>query len=682
MIARSARWLGPRCCWLLLVELSLGQSAVAPAARSAEEPITLVSLLERMCDRNVLYRPAPPRERCVQFSSYDRSCIRDAKVPEAWYANDDRGHYLRVDERDGQKEHVLVDCAGPGYLARLWSANPSGMLHFDVDGERVWSIDFGALCRGEIEGVPAPLAAMCARGGNVYLPIPFAKQLTVSATDGSLYYLCDVVELPSERKVVPFSAQSLAAAGVRGAVATACKEMQRTVATPARDSASGRAGLGRIGQSVTIPNDRCVQRMRIALPQLAAGSGGMWQHLENVVLVVRCGDEETLRLPLRSFAGAGPDWAPVANRCLSVREGMIDSWFAMPMPDGGSITLEGAAELGERAPSFLQVEHEVLDIAEPLLFRASYHIVRDQPTRPFSDHVVLDAKGGSGRFVGCSLLVRNPTRIWWGEGDEKIWVDGESFPSWFGTGTEDYFGYAWCDPTPFQAPHHGQVSCEGPMNYGFTQLHRLHLLDSIPFQRSLRFEFERWHWVKDTTIDYETVAYWYGAAGAASGLPALPPLAERRLARLPQPEMFVAKDAIEGELLPVLRCTGGRNEVQNLAFFDGDFSRDAHRWWRDGKPGDELVLELPVAKAGRYRLTVAMTKANDFGIVQLYRGDQKLGEPFDGYTKDVSPSGPLVVGEFEFEPGDALRLVLVGRNPKAKPNHMVGLDYLRLEAVQ
>lgn len=32
---------------------------------------------------------------------------------------------------------------------------------------------------------------------------------------------------------------------------------------------------------------------------------------------------------------------------------------------------------------------------------------------------------------------------WWGEGDEKLFVDGEKFPSTFGTGSEDYVGYAW-----------------------------------------------------------------------------------------------------------------------------------------------------------------------------------------------------------------------------------------------
>ena len=65
------------------------------------------------------------------------------------------------------------------------------------------------------------------------------------------------------------------------------------------------------------------------------------------------------------------------------------------------------------------------------------------PTRPFRDWHVAGIQG-QGHLVGTVLDVENPpAAAWWGEGDEKIYVDGEAFPSLFGTGTEDYFGYAW-----------------------------------------------------------------------------------------------------------------------------------------------------------------------------------------------------------------------------------------------
>ena len=48
---------------------------------------------------------------------------------------------------------------------------------------------------------------------------------------------------------------------------------------------------------------------------------------------------------------------------------------------------------------------------------------------------------GRGVYAGDTLVIHNSGQRWWGEGDEKIYLDGESFPSHFGTGTEDYYGY-------------------------------------------------------------------------------------------------------------------------------------------------------------------------------------------------------------------------------------------------
>ena len=45
--------------------------------------------------------------------------------------------------------------------------------------------------------------------------------------------------------------------------------------------------------------------------------------------------------------------------------------------------------------------------------------------------------------VGDTLALHNGAAAWWGEGDEKIFVDGETFPSHFGTGSEDYYGYSF-----------------------------------------------------------------------------------------------------------------------------------------------------------------------------------------------------------------------------------------------
>lgn len=644
------------------------------AGAKAQQALAFPDLLRRLVDPSWLLLPPATAERCVQRSSFDRGALRGPGDTAAWHANNDRGHYVRVVTRDGHPEHVLAESSGPGCIARIWSANPSGTLHFDIDGARVWSVDFALLCSGKLDSVPEPLAGMRSRGGNCYLPIPYQKSLVVSCTAADLYYAVDIVQFAAGTVVPSFSARLLV-------------ENAPAIAAVATEMLVGSLPLAVFTDSpapaaVKVPEPAVVTVLNVFAHRRDA-QASFGRAVAGVRLVVREGDESLVDVPLAAFFATGSNWHPWESHLLVVHgEGATSRW-PMPLPRGGHIELVGA----EGAAGFdlgLLIRTQPLPPApgEPLRFRASYHQQKAIPTRPFRDHVVLDAKG-QGRFVGCSLLVRNPSKIWWGEGDEKFTVDGEAFPSWFGTGTEDYFGYAWCDPTPFQAPFHAQVECQGPMNFGFTQLHRTHMLDSVPFQNSFRFDLEVWHWVESASIDYATVAYWYGGAGATSGLPPVPPLVERELPRLELPPRFVAERALEGEALRVVSCSGGNHEVQDLSIFERTFSQDAHRWWRDGKVGDALVLAVPVAVAGRYRVTAGFVMADDFAIVQCSLAGQALGAPFDGYAERVSSSGPRELGVLELPVGDAeLRLQITGKHGQAKASHMVGLDYLQLEAMR
>ena len=125
----------------------------------------------------------------------------------------------------------------------------------------------------------------------------------------------------------------------------------------------------------------------------------------------------------------------------------------------------------------------------------------------------LDAVKGKGVLVGTMVFVDNPSTYkacpWWGEGDEKIWVDGEAFPSVFGTGSEDYFNYAWSRPEPFSWPFCAQPSGVGNLSVGKSANFRWRALDAVPFARSLRFDMEMWHWDKKCRVGYDSVSWRY-----------------------------------------------------------------------------------------------------------------------------------------------------------------------------
>jgi hypothetical protein len=139
-------------------------------------------------------------------------------------------------------------------------------------------------------------------------------------------------------------------------------------------------------------------------------------------------------------------------------------------------------------------------------FHCKWH--RDTETLPkdrFPDWIMLKTQG-RGRFCGVMLHVWNPRGGWWGEGDEKFFVDGEKFPSTFGTGSEDYFGYAWCCPALFQRPYHAQTMTE--QNRGHQSVLRWHIGDNVPFTTSFEGDIEKYDH-PGPGVKYAATGFWY-----------------------------------------------------------------------------------------------------------------------------------------------------------------------------
>ena len=106
----------------------------------------------------------------------------------------------------------------------------------------------------------------------------------------------------------------------------------------------------------------------------------------------------------------------------------------------------------------------------------------------------------------------------------------------------------------------------------------------------------------------------------------------------------------------------------------------SHLWWTGAKPGDKLDLAVPVEKAGTYRLKMQLTKAVDYGIVQLSLDGKKLGEPDRPLQQRRRPHRRPRLGTHELTQGEhKLTVEIVGANDKAVKTYMFGLDYVKLE---
>jgi len=150
------------------------------------------------------------------------------------------------------------------------------------------------------------------------------------------------------------------------------------------------------------------------------------------------------------------------------------------------------------------------------------------------NYVILEAEG-KGHYVGCHLDVdcfARTKNAWWGEGDDMIFIDGESWPPRLhGTGSEDYFDTAYCPRQEFCTPYHGLTVYSGTKEWpwqGKNSLYRYHIEDPICFERSIRVTIEHGH-ANNLNNDYSSTAYWYQTEPHRPFPPLLP--VEERLPR-------------------------------------------------------------------------------------------------------------------------------------------------------
>ncbi len=655
------------------------------ASAAGGEPVRFVSLLEEMTDLAALARWPEPAFACRQFSSYDRRS-RTPDDPDGWFANQDVDHFLRTEVHDGRTEYVMMEAEGPGAIVRIWSANPRGTLRIYLDGgdEPVIEAPMTDLLSGRYPGVPEPIAHLVSKGWNCYLPIPYEKSCKVTSDERGFYYHVDYRTYKRGTKVKSFQPDDLKRHRSRvEAVARMLADPETARHPAARRLREAVEHGGARGWHALVAGERYLWQTPRQGPGAIVGLHAAVRGpdaervLRQTVLRIWFDGERTVAVPLGDFFGTAPGANPYRSLPLEVDEaGDLWSWWVMPFERRARL------ELRNEGPATVQVQLHVAVVPwawddRSMHFRADWRAEFDAPVRPMRDWNYLTA-AGQGVLVGAAFHIANPVPQWWGEGDEKIRVDDEPFPSFFGTGTEDYYGYAWCWTELFAHAYHAQTRCDGPRNYGHTSVNRWHILDRIPFRRSLKFDMELWHWNEKARVALSATTYWYARPGAGSHTPAIRPQMLRVTKLGPYRPPRVA-GALEGEELPVVRWTAGRLEHQ---VWDG-LSNEQHLWWTQARPGAKLIVAIPVRRGGRYRVLARFLTAPDYGICRLAVNGEPAGEPIDLYHPSVQASREYDLGVFELHEGrNALSVEIVGKNPKAIERYMFGLDYVRLEPVR
>ncbi|MEL7266629.1 MAG: DUF2961 domain-containing protein, partial [Planctomycetota bacterium] len=453
-------------------------AACSSVDRVHAETITTQGLLREMADRDALASFPSPSYRGLQSSSYDRASQKPGT--EDWTANRDYSQFLRTDQHQGRTEYVMMEDTGPGAVVRIWItwAGRSGKpfsdgtvrIYLDDAEDAIVTAAASQFIDGGPEGDGGPWAepdlaySVAAetphgrRGHNLFVPIPYATSCRITyetdqdiaaggRIDESFYYHVGYREYESGTSVETFTLDNW----------NSIRQLRQDIVGQLNGNVAGDKVPGRKGKTSTgiveFQGPAAVDMIKVDASNLTP------QALRSTLISLTFDGVETVRVPLDGFFTSGYQPANFQTWTHRCHDGVLESRYAMPFNE--SLVARLISADGKPVDLSLTISTKPWQWTESSMhFHADWRtdqalstgIAKTQDKR---DGVVdldfLDA-GGKGVMVGDSIMLFSGAARWWGEGDEKIFVDGEVFPSHFGTGTEDYYGYAWCRPETFSRP--------------------------------------------------------------------------------------------------------------------------------------------------------------------------------------------------------------------------------------
>ena len=273
------------------------------------------------------------------------------------------------------------------------------------------------------------------------------------------------------------------------------------------------------------------------------GSGAIQQiwmtptgHWRFSILRIYWDDSElpSIECPVGDFFACGWNkYAQVSSLPVCVNPGSaFNCYWEMPFRKKCRITMTNIGS--ETMKLYYQINYTLTDVLDDVAyFHAQFR--RTNPL-PYKDvYTIVDGVEGWGQYVGTYMAWGVNNTGWWGEGEVKFYMDGDTeFPTICGTGTEDYFcgsynfdvdGYR-----EFTTPYAGLPQVIRPDGVYQSQqrfgMYRWHIMDPIRFDQNLRITIQALGWRSGGRYlplqdDISSVAYWYQTLPSAP-FPELP----------------------------------------------------------------------------------------------------------------------------------------------------------------
>ncbi len=640
--------------------------AVCLASCNGTRPeVTMDDLLKEMTDLGRLTTVGDLDYTALQYSSYDRR----SRIPgdDYWFANEDGfggepvpgfEAILKPPDSSGIGEYLICDIQGPGVIQRLWSAAITGSIRFFLDDNEVpffegEAADFFHNPVGVLAGVnDSELFRGTFRQFDAsYLPVPFAKGCRIEwkgNIDEAHFYHVGI------RKYDPsVQIESFAAAGA-GGYARKLEEIRARLAEPEPPAPSGEGNLleeyidlhpGGSGEMLLLEGPGAIETLTLKVE-----ADDFENALRQLELKLYFDDAAVPQVsaPAGDFFAAAPGLNPHESLPFSVRpDSTMICRFIMPFRRSSRMVLENHSPGKVRVTVRAVTSSYRWKKGESMHLHAAWSVSHDLTAgenMPYTIDIPYLRVRGNGRLVGAAAFLYNPSHIptswgnWWGEGDEKIYVDNETTPSFFGTGSEDYFNYSWSSREIFSYPYCGQPRNDGPGNRGYVANYRWHITDDIPFREELSFFMELLHHGTVPGFSYGRIAYFYALPSASY-----------------EPEGIRTEDLREVTYQPwspvAHKGSGGWSfiKAEDCVAGSGNFRVSKGRIWAE----EAILTWVPVSAADNLRLVIPS------GVT--------LENSRIGLTLAQSPLGGILTfslnGEdIRFDDKESLPLFLSGRH--------------------
>ena len=233
--------------------------------------------------------------------------------------------------------------------------------------------------------------------------------------------------------------------------------------------------------------------------------------------------EPSVECPIGDFFGMGwCEYAPLLSLPVCVNPGSaFNSYWVMPFRKKCKITIENLSQ-ADPMKLFYQIDYALTNIADD----AAYFHAQFRRTNPniTSNYTIIDNVKGKGQYVGVYMAWGVNNNGWWGEGEIKFFIDGDTnFPTICGTGTEDYFcgSYNFDRGGKYQefcTPYSGLHQVIRPDGTYKSQqrfgLYRWHIMDPVRFDNELRITIQDLGWhaggrYLPQQSDIASVCFWY-----------------------------------------------------------------------------------------------------------------------------------------------------------------------------